>query len=63
MDVDAWKAFGGHVEGKVYVGPAGTCSLFAAALCCKAIHGSGDLHWRVLRTQASDSRAGRRPQR
>ena len=23
MDVDAWKAFGGKVEGKVYVAPGG----------------------------------------
>lgn len=23
MDVDAWKAFGGTVEGKVYVAPGG----------------------------------------
>jgi hypothetical protein len=23
MDTDAWKAFGGTLEGKVYVGPGG----------------------------------------
>lgn len=25
QDVDAWKAFGGKVEGKVYVAPGGEC--------------------------------------
>lgn len=27
MDVDAWKAFGGTVDGKVYVAPSGEHSL------------------------------------
>jgi hypothetical protein len=42
MDVDAWKAFGGKVDGKVYVAPGGThirddCNVGLARDGCRSL--------------------------
>ena len=57
MDVDAWKAFGGKVDGKVYVAPGGEDPQGPKLSLARARRGRGGR----VRTRGLGSRAHRTP--